>query len=102
MKMAPVTEVKAQFNAYLDRIQEEPVVITKHGRPIAVLVPASDEDDLESLILAYTPRFRQLLEAADERINQTGGLKEDEFWELVDASAEASRETHDNVTSTTP
>ncbi len=37
MKIAPVAEVKARFSAYLRRCQDGPVIITKNGRPVAVL-----------------------------------------------------------------
>ena len=56
---------------------------------------ASRDDLLETLrvtlqeaLALNTPRFRQLLEEADERITQTGGLPEDEFWQLVENTTE--------------
>lgn len=60
---------------------------------------ASREELLETLrvtlqeaLALNTPRFRQLLEKADERITQTGGLPEDEFWQLVENTTE--KESH--------
>ena len=38
----------------------------------------------ERLLLAYNPRFRQLIEAADTRIQETGGIPHEEFWETVE------------------
>jgi prevent-host-death family protein len=35
-----------------------PVVVTVHGRPVAVLVPF-DESDLEDYVLAHAPEFVQ-------------------------------------------
>lgn len=43
MKRIPATEFKAKCLALLDRIGPEGVVITKHGRPVARLVPAGAE-----------------------------------------------------------
>ena len=40
MKQIPATEFKAKCLALLDRVGPEGVVITKHGRPVARLVPA--------------------------------------------------------------
>jgi hypothetical protein len=33
-----------------------------------------DEEDLDSLILAHSPRFQKLLAEADERVRRTGGI----------------------------
>lgn len=68
MKIAPVAEVKARFSAYLERCQDGPVIVTKNGRPVAVLISILEDDELERLVLAHTPRFRRLLDAAEQRI----------------------------------
>jgi len=84
MKIAPVAEVKARFSAYLRRCQDGPVIITKNGRPVAVLLSIPEDDELERLVLAYTPRFRRLLDAAEQRIQQTGGVRHEDFWKSLD------------------
>lgn len=86
MKIAPVAEMKTHFSAYLEQCQEGPVIITKDGRPVAVLIPVLEEDDLERLVLAYTPRFRRLLDAAEQRIQETGGVRHEDFWKSFDAA----------------
>jgi len=80
MKIAPVADVKARFSSYLEQCADGPIIITKNGRPKAVLVAVSDEEELERLILAYTPRFKALLDSAYERIREGGGIKHEEFW----------------------
>ena len=87
MKIAPVAEVKAQFSRYLDEAQESPVVITRNGRPVAVITGITDPDDLERLVLAHTPRFRRLIDAAERRIAKSGGVPHDEFWAAVEKPA---------------
>jgi hypothetical protein len=47
--------------------------------------PTRDEE-LERFVLAHTPRFRELLAAAEERIQESGGLKHDDFWASLVAS----------------
>jgi prevent-host-death family protein len=84
MKIAPVAEVKARFSAYVKRCADGPIIITRNGRPAAVLIAAPDEEELERLVLAHTPRFQRLLEAARERIRDTGGVEHDDFWELLE------------------
>ena len=84
MKIAPVAEVKARFSAYVRRCADGPVIITRNGRPAAVLIAAPDEEELERLVLAHTPKFQRLLEAARERIEETGGVEHDGFWESLE------------------
>lgn len=60
MKIAPVADVKARLSSYLEMCVEEPIIVTKNGRPTAVLVSVTDETELERLVLAHTPRFMRL------------------------------------------
>ena len=84
MKIAPVAELKAQFSAYLRSSAEGPVVVTRHGKPVAILLSIEDEEELERLVLAYTPRFQGILEAAREQIRETGGITHEEFWRQLE------------------
>ncbi len=81
MRIASVADVKAQFSAYLKECQRGPVVVTRNGQPIAALVPILDEDELEDLVLAYSPRLRAILGKASRQIAAGEGLSEAEFWE---------------------
>lgn len=47
MKQIPAGEFKAQCLAIMDRVLRtgEPVVITKHGKPVVKLVPAEKQAD---------------------------------------------------------
>ena len=87
MRIAPVADVKTHFSAYIEKCQDGPVIVTKRGRPVAVLVSMLEDDELERFILAHTPRFRHLLDAAEERIRQTGGVKHDDFWASLETTA---------------
>jgi len=85
MRIAPVAEIKAQLSAFIKASEESPVVVTKNGKPVAVLIGTSDEDEIERLILAHSKKLRAVLEAAEMRIHATGGIPHDEFWRQVDA-----------------
>jgi len=37
MKIAPVADVKARFSAYLKASTEGPIIVTRHGKPVAVI-----------------------------------------------------------------
>ena len=84
MKIAPLAEVKARFSRYVEACEESPVVVTKNGRPKAVLVAARNEEELEWLILAHMPRFMAMLNAAERRIKKGRGIKHGDFWKAVD------------------
>jgi prevent-host-death family protein len=62
MKIAPLAEVKARLSAYVDECETNgPVVITRNGKPVAILLAPTDDDDLENIILARSARFQALL-----------------------------------------
>lgn len=85
MKIAPVAEIKAHFSAYIKAAEESPVVVTKNGKPVAVLLGVSDEDEIERLVVAYSKKLRSLLDVAEKRTRQSGGIPHDELWRQIDA-----------------
>jgi len=84
MRIAPLADVKARLSAYLDECGAEgPLVITRNGKAVAVLLVPFDDDDLERLLLGRSPRFQALLERSRQSIKEGEGLSEDNFWEAV-------------------
>ena len=84
MRIAPLADVKARLSAYLDECSAEgPVVITRNGRPVAVLLAPQDDDDLERLLRRRSPRFQALLNQSRQSIAQGKGLSEKAFWDAV-------------------
>lgn len=57
MRIASVADMKAHFSAFLKESAKGPVIITRNGKPTAVLLNVEDEDELEGLVLAYSPKF---------------------------------------------
>lgn len=85
MKIAPVADIKARLSSYLDECQDAPVIVTRNGRPAALLIPApEDDEDLERLLLAYTPRFRRLIDEAAARVARGEGMLHEDFWEAAE------------------
>jgi len=85
MKIASVADVKAKFSGFLKASQEGPVIVTKNGRPVAVLLSIQDEDEIERMILAYSPKFQNILEIAEQEIREGKGVKHEEFWREMEA-----------------
>ena len=84
MRIAPLADVKARLSAYLEQCTTEgPIVITRNGRPVAVLLTPVDDDDLEGLLLARSRRFQALLDKSRRSIQSGKGLKHKDFWKTV-------------------
>lgn len=84
MKIIPLAEAKARLSAYVDECNTTgPVVITRNGRAVAVLLAPTDDDDLERLILSRSPRFQALLGKSRGSIDAGEGLSSDELWQAV-------------------
>lgn len=86
MRIAPLAEVKAQLSAYIERsVAEGPIVITRNGRAVAVLLTPLDDDDLERLIMARSPRLQHLLARSRKSLKAGRGLARGRFWSAVAA-----------------
>ncbi len=87
MKIASVADVKARLSAYLKQSQKGPVIITRNGKAVAVLLAVTDEVELERLLLAHSPKFQALLDKSRRQIEETGGIPHDVFWREVEAES---------------
>jgi prevent-host-death family protein len=88
MTIVPIAEVKAKLSAYLNAAKKSgPIVITRNGKAVAVLLAPQSEADLESLILSRSVRFRALLEKSRRSLGEGSGLDRDRFWSTAKRSA---------------
>jgi prevent-host-death family protein len=88
MTITPVSDIKAQFSTYLRKSQREgPVVITEDGKPVAVLLAVTSEDELERLLMAHSPELRAILNQGRKEIKAGMGIPSDEFWKQVEAES---------------
>src|SRR5712692_692874 len=88
MKIASVAEVKARLSAYLRASEEGPVVVTRNGKPIAVLLAVENDEELERLLLAHSKQFRAILEASWQQIEEGHGIGHEAFWQEIEAGRE--------------
>ena len=69
-------EVKAKLSKIINDLPaERSVVITKNGRPCAVLFPVTEETDLETMLLSQRKDFWQLLDRAHKEGEKKGFTK---------------------------
>jgi prevent-host-death family protein len=87
MRVASVADIKARLSGYLKETQEGPVVVTRNGKAVAVLLAVTDDDELERLVLAHSPKFQALLNNSRRQIEETGGIPHERFWREVNAES---------------
>jgi len=80
MKIASVADVKAKFSAYLKSTEGGPVVITRNGRPVAVLLGVEDEEEIERLLMACSPRLRAILDRSRVQIGKGENVAHEQLW----------------------
>ncbi len=73
MKTVTARDLQKKVKECMDLSQEEQVVITRHGKPAAVLVGVEGRD-WEDLVLQTSPAFWELIE--DRRKQRTISLTE--------------------------
>ena len=84
MRVASLADVKAKLSAYLQEAENTgPVVITRNGKAVAILLAPADDDDLERLLLSRSARFQARLAKSRESIREGHGLTQRTFWEGV-------------------
>ena len=71
MPRVGIRELKNRTSSILRQVREDRAeyVITRHGRPVAVLLPVNEEDQ-EDYVLAHHPHFVELREQAREAIRR--------------------------------
>ena len=84
MKIASVADVKARFSSFLKESKRGPVIVTRNGKPTAVLLSVEEEDEIERLALAYSPKFQKLLSLARQQIREGAGIPHEDFWREVE------------------
>ncbi len=89
MKIASVADIKAHFSAYLRAATRGPVVVTRSGKAVGVLLAVEDEEELERLVLAYSPRLRTILGAARERIRAGASIPHEDLWQELETGGES-------------
>ena len=79
MKTIELSTAARPFSAYADEFsaEEEPVILTAHEQPIAVLLPLKQFDP-ETLALSLSPEFIALIEQARQefKAGKTVSLEE--------------------------
>jgi antitoxin (DNA-binding transcriptional repressor) of toxin-antitoxin stability system len=79
VKTIDITDATEPLASYANGVQEDFLVLTRKGKPVAALVALSDDTDLESMSLSSNPEFIALLGRSRESLRQRGGISSDEM-----------------------
>jgi prevent-host-death family protein len=94
MATIPLADAKARLSAVLDEVRDthERVVITRNGRPEAVILSVSDLETMEeTLDLLGTPGALEEIRAAEAEIARGEAIDADELRRLMAERARAER-----------
>lgn len=64
MKKVALSEVKDDLSRYLHASEKEEIIITRHGKPAAVLIGFESEEDWFDYRLENDPRFLNRIQQA--------------------------------------
>lgn len=94
MTTIPLADAKARLSAVLDEVRDthERVVITRNGRPEAVLISVADLEALEeTLDLLSTPGALDEIRVAEAEIARGETIGAEELRRLMDRRAQAEQ-----------
>ena len=75
MKSVSLTDVKDDLSRYLRLAEKEEILITRHGKPAAVLVGFANEDDWFDYRLENDSRFLKRIAQARESLRAGNGVR---------------------------
>jgi len=81
MKTIELKDATEPLAEYVKRMEGEPVMIVHKGVPLAVLVPAGN-DDYESVQMSTNPEFIAILERSRARGREEGGFSTEEMRKM--------------------
>ena len=91
MKSASAAKIAAHFDDYLEASREQPVLVTRNGKPVAVLLAVQDKAEAEQLASGRSRSLRSVLEEGHEQIQKGDGIPNAQFWREVEESRRAKR-----------
>jgi prevent-host-death family protein len=77
-KTIEISKANLPLSDYTKKVKREPVIITKEGKPVAVLVSINNAD-IETVSLSNNPKFIALIERSRARQKSEGGISSEEM-----------------------
>ena len=73
MTRVELRDAKGSLSEYTRKARSAPVVVTRRGRPVALLRTLSDEE-WEDFVVSSSPAFRQVIERSRKDYEARGGI----------------------------
>jgi hypothetical protein len=86
VKTLEITNAGPGLAEVVEGLKDEPLVLTRDGQPLAVLLPVTGAD-LETVALSLSPQFRTLLEESAQRHHVEGGISTEEMRQRLGVKA---------------
>jgi prevent-host-death family protein len=80
MKLIPLSEAKNKLSSIVHDAESSPVILTRNGKAVAVVIAPEDADDLERLVMSRSKRLQRLLSESREQIARGEVLTADEVF----------------------
>jgi prevent-host-death family protein len=78
VKKLDMAEATAPLSEYASRAKKDTVVVTRHGKPLAAVVPLNS-DDWEDFVVSQDPGFIEVIKRSEERYKAEGGISIEEM-----------------------
>jgi prevent-host-death family protein len=84
MKSVSAAKVAAQFDEYLEASRQQPVLVTRNGKPVALLLAVDNRAEAEHLAAERIRSLRSIFEEAHAQLEAGQGIPHDQFWREVE------------------
>ena len=94
MKTASAAKIAADFNEYLEASQDQPVLITRNGKAVAVLLAVQDKADAEQLAVGRSRSLRSIFKRPPRRSRREAGFLTTSFggkWNKAETRSRPAR-----------
>jgi prevent-host-death family protein len=92
VKTVSAAKLAAQVDDYLEASRDQPVLVTRKGKPVAVLLAVQTRAQAERLARGRLRSLQSILQEANEQIQQGRGIPHDQFWREVEQARTAKKQ----------
>jgi prevent-host-death family protein len=78
VKKIEMSKASAPLSEYARKVQKEPVIVLKRGKPVAAVVPIRNAD-AETVSLSTNRQFLAIIERSQSRRKSEGGISPSEL-----------------------
>ena len=78
LKTIDVGQAHDLFIQFVEEPDHDPIIVTRKGRPIAVVLPVHGAD-VETVSVSLNPQFRALMEESRKQQDREGGFSSEEI-----------------------